>query len=363
MEINNFSKLKGLFSIDKDDMRSVFFLLATSMDIDNLYSQSYMINMKTNEEWIIYCKDLMKNNNYIQYINYLNSWEIDLIKRLCRVESYGLEITDWTHATRIYLDVTKFEAFTQINYDPNHIISNNKQFEFNESILNAFLVTIMKNTPALKEITLEISPIKKCFKPNDNTYFNTIKCAAGNSIDSCVAFMNQSNYNQLILDEVASMDMCDAAKILVKFGFKNNNVSFESYESWETRIKNLIHVTSINPKLKKYIELLLDHVNPIMILKRELQSKLGSSVNIFKEYLDLDLIPYEKLEINFHQAYHIIHYYSLMMKAFSNQKIFNYDNMYKYRNYYEKINYKYLLQQKILLDQIEENITTRSFTS
>jgi hypothetical protein len=374
MDIDNFSKLKLLFSTEEDDMRSIFFLLAVSnminLSCDCLYKLPYMIDMEKNDEWITYCNDIIiQDNNLInpnEFLDYLNSWEIELIKKLCRVESYGRDITD--HRTKITLDRTKFTDFCHIKYT-NHIQSNNKQFEFNEQILNSFLKSIMTDVPSLKDISINtISPIKKCFKTNDvNTYFDTIKkCVDGKNIDDCMNFMKSSNYNQKILDEVASMDICDAAIILVKFGFKtNNNISFESYHSWETRIKSIISVNSINLQLKKYIELLLERVNPIMILKKELQKNASSINTILNEYIlpnseHYNLVPkYNKVEENYHKAHYIITVYSMLMVVFTNRKIFNYDNMYKYRNLYEKLNYKYLLQQTILLNHVEENLLNR----
>jgi hypothetical protein len=371
MDIDNFSKLKLLFSTTKDDMRSIFFLLAVSnminLNCDCLYKLPYMIDMEKNDEWITYCNDINQSNIFVnvsEFIDCLNSWEIELIKKLCRVESYGRDITD--HPTKIILDRTKFTEFSHIKYNPNHINSNNKQFEFNEQILNNFLKSIMADIPSLKNISINtISPIKKCFKTNDvNTYFDTIKkCVDGKNIDDCMNFMKSSDYNQKILDEVASMDICDAAIILVKFGFKtNNNISFESYNSWETRIKSIISVNSINLQLKKYIELLLERVNPIMILKKELQKNSSSIKSILNQYISpnsnhYNLVPkYNKVEENYHKARHIITVYSMLMTVFTNRKIFNYDNMYKYRNLYEKLNYKYLLQQTLLLNHVEENL-------
>ena len=63
-------------------------------------------------------------------------------------------------------------------------------------------------------------------------------------------------------------------------------------------------------------------ITPWLNLREEYNFIIACNSGMFKDYLDLDLRPYEKLETSFHQAHHIINYYSLMMKAFSNQKLF-----------------------------------------
>jgi len=299
-----------------------------------------------------------------------SSFDEKIIKTFFKLE-YGNEditYTDrWKQATKITRLNDKIEKFTGISLKPDYKKSSNTQFTFNESILKEILKSTIDNIPKMKCLQ-HINPIDKCLiDTNQKQCLDYLEqCFKGRDISSCKKFMNQDNYLSNITNEVNSMDMCVAAETLVKLGFKSNKtvaICFESYQSWEERMLLLLQIKAINPKLIVYIELLLEKVNPIMLLKKELELKGGgySIANVLNEYssknnkLILPIYKHNNMENKYHTANHIVSLYSLLMKVFNNNKVFNYNNRKKYIDYYDKIHYKYLSKQKQLFDIIQNS--------
>ena len=391
MEIEKLKKLKYLFSLNENDMRPIFFLIILTNLSDytnnnhkdggfmNLYKLPYMSLIKSNDaynEWCVYCMDLLTASNIsIKQFLAMNQdaslFDEKIIKAFFKLEYGNEDITHnaerWKQATKITRLNDKIEKLTGISLKPDYKKSSDTQFKFNETILKEILKSTIDMIPKMKCLQT-INLIDKCMiDTNQKQCLDYLEqCFKGRDIASCKKFMNQDNYLSNITNEVKSMDICVAAETLVKLGFKSNKtlaICFESYDLWEERMLQLLQIKTINPKLIVYIRLLLERVNPIMLLKKELELKGGgySIANVLKEYssknnkLILPIHKHNNMENKYHTAKHIVSLYSLLMKVFNNNKVFNYDNRKMYIEYYDKIHYKYLSNQKQLLDIIQNS--------
>ena len=380
MDTKKLDKLKFLFSINENDMRSIFFLIIlynlSNYTYKILYTLPYMnlikIDAGSYNEWSMYCMDLLTLNISITEFknNIPNYTEIDeiIIKTFFKLEYGTIEITNdttlWTQVTQITRLNNKLIEFTGICLTPNYIQSLNTQFIFNDNIIKQLLLLLINNIPPIKCLEI-INPIKKCSINSETLYLNHLEeCFKGRGIDKCKQFMNEPKFMSIITNEVNNMDICDATETLVKLGFKSNNtnaICFESYNSWEQNMIQILHIKNINPKLKKYIKLLLDKINPIVLLKTQLKvtGSNYSILSILNEYsskykLKLPINKYNDMEIKYNEAYYILTMYSLLMKIFNNQKHFNNQNREIYNNYYNKIKTNFLFYQMKILDALQQ---------
>ena len=377
MDYKKIENLKFLFSVNENDMRSIFMLIIlnnlTDYTYKNLYDSTYMQLIKNNNEWIKYCMDLLLSNISITQFKANLPYTADIekiIQTFFKLE-YGTEIIinidQWKKVTRITRVNNKIIELTGICLTPNYIQSSNTQFTFNDKIIKSLLSTLIKNIPPIKCVEI-INPIVKCVINSEKLYLNYLEeCFKGRGIDKCKRMMNEPNYLLIITKEVNEMDMCIAAETLVKFGFKSNktkSICFESYKLWEKRMIQLLQVKQINPKLEQYLKLLLEKVNPIILLRKQLEymnpmRKIYSIVPILNEYLhkyklNYPITKYTDMETEYNSAYYIVSMYSLLIKVFNNEKHFNSNNRQSYSNYYDKIHAKLLLTQGKILDVLEQ---------
>ena len=377
MDYKKIENLKFLFSVNENDMRSIFMLIIlnnlTDYTYKNLYDSAYMQLIKNNNEWIKYCMDLLLSNISITQFKANLPYTADIekiIQTFFKLE-YGSEliinVDQWKKVTRITRVNNKIIELTGICLTPNYIQSSNTQFTFNDKIIKSLLSTLIKNIPPIKCVET-INPIVKCVINSEKLYLNYLEeCFKGRGIDKCKRMMNEPNYLLIITKEVNEMDMCIAAETLVKFGFKSNktkSICFESYKLWEKRMIQLLQVKQINPKLEQYLKLLLEKVNPIILLRKQLEymnpmRKIYSIVPILNEYLhkyklNYPITKYTNMETEYNSAYYIVSMYSLLIKVFNNEKHFNSNNRQSYSNYYDKIHAKLLLTQGKILDVLEQ---------
>lgn len=381
MDLEYYEKIKYLFSSESDDMRSIVFLIV----LHSISNMDYIT--KGNEEWVIYCKDLLYEmnklkelsittlSNFIRDINIYSKKTILIIQFFFKIEYNSIDITnsiyEWINATKITRLISRFEEFMgvklnisdsgQIDYIP----SNRTQFKFNNVIINRLLKSSLKDIPPMKDLDiLLVNPVKQCFK-GKKKYLDRLnkgfKCL---DISQCKKIMNLKSYLPTITKEINQMDVCDATAQLIKFGFKyneNSSVCFEMYTLWESRMLGLLQIDSINIKLKQYIELLLEKVNPIILLKKQLNSTnyRFSIIKILKQY-NLSLEKYSYIESMMHRARFILNTYTVLMKVFDNNIIFNPTNLAIYEKYYNKIYRKYIVEQSLVLDSIENQFIISS---
>jgi len=382
------NKYKYLFDIKEDDNRSLFFLiimgdlLKKNLDLtmENMYSLSYMKNMRNNDEWIKFCMDLAFEDKILDSV-LIDIKLFPIILKFFTVMKNDIDVTnntkEWQNISKIIRRKNKIMEFTGIKPKPKYIQSNETKFNFNKIILQKLLKEMLIDIPEMDQIEMIImNPIQKCYEngivPPDQLNQDICEnlscleyienCSSTKNLNKCKKFIsNDINLNKII-KEVQDMDVCKATGILIKFGFKYNNMKvacFESYLDWEKRTLDTLKIKGINKGLIKYIELLIEKVNPISELKRKINQSGGGIANILSHYSDKQPVikniidKHILIEKKYNQSKYIMGRYNTMMKIFNNNEIFNRNNKYLYSNYYDKINYKYLLQQKILLNYIE----------
>jgi hypothetical protein len=371
MDLEYYEKIKYLFSIDIDDMRSILFLLILHSPHINY------INIE-NDEFKIYFYDLLYETNksneiplyYFQRdIGIYTDKTISIIQFFFKIEYNSIDITnninEWKNATKITRLISQLEEYSKLKLNSSYSPSNATQFKFTN--IQFILKRILKDIPPIKDLDiLLINPIQQCFKGKKkylDRLNNGIKCL---DISRCKNMMKKKSYLPTITAEINQMDVCDATTQLIKFGFKyndNSSVCFEMYSSWEHRMLELLQIDSINIKLKQYIELLLEKVNPIMLLKKQLNSTnyRFSIRNILNQYMkglkkQISIEKYSYIESMHYRARFILNTYSILMKVFDNNIIFNPTNLSIYAKYYNKIYRKYILEQYLLLDSIENQL-------
>ena len=345
--------MNSIFGIINNDLRSEFFLLVLcdllkrnlELTTENLYNSPFMVDLRNNSEWIQYCYDLTYQD-FVISDNVIQDFIIqDNNKILAAFFNNNIRSKD------------KIADFVGIRAPVDYMSTRaipTMEFVFNDSILNNILRKVIGNIPEYPQMKI-ISPIERCLNTEEKNKFtnNVMQCLKGNKY--CVEMMNPDNKEFInnIEDEVNRMDICDATKLLVSFGFTNlktDKNKFELYETWEARIKNILELQNINPNFKKYIILLLKHVDPIGELKRQI-TELSSPHRI--KLLDTHInSPYYYMERKYHTSHYIYDTYMKLTKIFNNKIIFNYNNLALYKKMYDKIHYKYLIVQKDILNKL-----------
>jgi len=391
MDIEKIETLKYLFSTKENDMRSILFVIILDdminkkleLTTDNLYNLPYMINLKKNEEWITYCMDLA-SVTFIDKYNIQYSKYSKFIQPFFIIEENSIDLTNdikkWSSNSMMTRMKDKITGFTGIvplgSSDKSYNISNNTYFSFNTLICNIILKTLIKNQPPLMEQhdMVLLDTVEQCFVQN-KTHKKCIDyleyCFKGKDVTEFKKYMNQDTFSDNIIKEVKDMDVCEAVRILDSLNFKYDHVNkkhFESYESWIQRTVVLLKIKDINPGLKKYIKLLLEKVNIITKLKKQLNkyserkikgiSKIMTHCSTLMNDVLCDemILSHNNLENKYYIADNIITIYDLLSKVCNNKIVFNNDNKHIYTKYYDKIKHKYLKDQKTLLNYIEKNI-------
>jgi hypothetical protein len=382
----NSCNYRCFFEINQNDTRSDFFLLvlndiiSRNLVINNFnFFNSFLIkHIRDNNELKTYLLDLSTLDSIIDLtkcnIKNLSSNYITIIRTFFLVQENGLDITNdisrWKNATKLVRKKDKIIANLGIIPIESYTISDINEFKFNISILNNILRSMINDIPARKQLDYTIDDvIYKCIQLNkDKLYANYLdKCIEGTDIKSCINFMSSKTFEDNIVGEVKTMDICDAVVILIKFGFLyntvNNKATLETINTWENRIKSKLQIKEINKNLIKYLKLLHQRINPVNELRDKINNtNLGISSIMSKyshknpNYSNL-INKYIILEKEHNIAQYINHIYYNLMNIFNNKyykNIFNRNNMYKYNNYYSKINSKYLISQSNLLDIIEK---------
>ena len=377
------NKYKYLFGINTNDNRSLFFLIIISdllkkkleLNSKNMYNLPYMKEIKKYDEWIEYCRDLAIMDKMIE-VKQIDKKLYDIIKTFFTVMKDDMDITNnmniWNTMTQLIRKKDKIIQFTGIVVPPNYIQSNKTKFNFNKMILTKLLKEMLVDIPEMEQIEMVIvNPIQKCYEDGivptvceDISCLEYIEsCSSTKNLKKCKKFLSNDTNGDKLVKEVMEMDICKATDILIKFGLKYNNNTikcFETYKEWEERTKSTLKIKEINNGLKKYIELLIEKVNPISELRRKIIMSGGGIGSVMSSYVlknpDLkDVIEkHISMEKKYNHGKHIVSRYNTMLNIFNNNEIFNRNNMLLYSNYYDKIHYKYLLQQKILLNYIEK---------
>lgn len=387
MDLEYYDKIKYLFSLSKNDMRPIILLIilhsSVNQDSNEVNDNTLELyrHMVKNDEWKTYCRDLLyaavNYSNTLSVHNFVNNLPIytkktqTIISRFFKIEYNRTDITNnivsWKNATHITLVPDILEQFFNIQLPVNYVPSTNTQFEFNSMIIKSILRSIVGVIPQMKTIDVDlINPVHKCFS-KEKKYLDYLEnCFKGKDVSKCKAFMNQPSYSSTIKEEVNTMDVCVATELLIKFGFKYNkksSICFEQYTSWEKRMITILQIKSINPNLKKYIELLLERVNSIKLLKKELMVK-GSDYSIalvLKQYVELyprlktRIDRYNEVELQYNKSQYILSNYRILMKLFNNTAI-NSINLSIYEEHYNKMYSKFMSEQALLLDYIEHQL-------
>jgi len=380
-----FDKYKYLFSVNDNDMRSCYFILicfdilnrGEELTSVNLYNSPFTYDLNKNIEWINYINELtMSSPNLLRPIlpldipyNIQDQYIVMLIQQFFRVEDINkTDITNnvirWKDATNCIRLKDKIIQFTSITPPSVFVGSLVTNFEFSNTILTNILKQLLLKVPSVVQIEMElIDPVKKCLEKKQMTYLDHIdKCFQGKNINKCLQFMQNDKYYNIIVEEVNNMDVCIAVDTLIKFGFNHDNNIMESYDKWEKRTLTRITLKSINPKLKQYILLLIQKINPIIELKKRLKQSPGKISKILKDSM---LYPLYKKTIDsytiiedkyFISKYIVDNYYNMLLIFTSNKNIFNYDNMMIYNNNHAKISSLYQSKQQTLFDLIDKEI-------
>ena len=381
----NFKKIKYLFSINNNDMRSDFFLFII-FDILNrnniltsniLYNSPFTYNIINNIEWINYCMDLayedvefkwpevnISNINFIKTIIKTFFIVIDNDNNIIQVDDYYY-ISKLSNTSRLIRSKDKIIKFTTIIPSYNYLKSSQNSFTFNTVIFKDMLKKMLENIPPvnmINENTL-INPVKQCLEKKKMEYFEYItKCMNGSDINNCIKFMQNKNYYDKIKKEVAHMDKCTCVDILIKFGFKYQDSKLELYETWEKRIIYNLQINNINMMLKQYILLLIQRLNPILELKQILDKNKNIGIeNVLLKYKKLypDMInttiinEYIIVERKYFISLYILDCYYNLLQIFNNRIVFNYNNMQTYNNYHDLIFNIYSDKQLFILEKIE----------
>ena len=396
----NFKKIKYLFSINNNDMRSDFFLfiifdilnrnnILTYNILNNniltsniLYNSPFTYNMIHNIEWINYCMDLAYEDIEFKWPE-VNTSNINIIKTIIKTffividndnniihidnnnNNNNNNISKLSNTSRLIRSKDKIIKFTTIIPSYEYLKSSQNSFTFNTVIFKDMLKKMLENIPAvdmISENTL-INPVKQCLKKKKMEYFEYItKCMNGSDINNCIKFMQNKNYYDKIKKEVANMDKCICVDILIKFGFKYQDSNLELYETWEKRIIYNLQINKINMMLKQYILLLIQRLNPILELKQILDKNKNIGIeNVLIKYkklypnmINTSIIDnYIILERKYFISLYILDCYYNLLKIFNNRIVFNYNNMQTYINYHDLIFNIYSDKQSFILKKIE----------
>ena len=384
----NFKKIKYLFSINNNDMRSDFFLFII-FDILNrnniltsniLYNSPFTYNIIHNIEWINYCMDLayedlefkwpevnISNINIIKTIIKTFFIVIDNDNNIIHIDNYNYNnnISKLSNTSKLIRSKDKIIKFTTIIPSYNYLKSSQNSFTFNTMIFKDMLKKMLENIPPINMINENtlINPVKQCLEKKKMEYFEYItKCMNGSDINNCIKFMQNKNYYDKIKKEVENMDKCTCVDILIKFGFKYQDSKLELYETWEKRIIYNLQINNINMMLKQYILLLIQRLNPILELKQILDKNKNIGIeNVLLKYKKLypDMIntsiinEYIIVERKYFISLYILDCYYNLLKIFNNRIVFNYNNMQTYINYHDLIFNIYSDKQSVILKKIE----------
>ena len=381
----NFKKIKYLFSINNNDMRSDFFLFII-FDILNrnniltsniLYNSPFTYNIINNIEWINYCMDLayedvefkwpevnISNINFIKTIIKTFFIVIDNDNNIIQVDDYD-DTSIMSNTSRLIRSKDKIIKITTIIPSYNYLKSSQNSFTFNTVFFKDMLKKMLENIPPVNMISENtlINPVKQCLEKKKMEYFEYItKCMNGSDINNCIKFMQNKNYYDKIKKEVANMDKCICVDILIKFGFKYQDSNLELYETWEKRIIYKLEINNINMMLKQYILLLIQRLNPILELKQILDKNKNIGIeNVLIKYkklypniINTSIIDdYIILERKYFISLYILDCYYNLLQIFNNRIVFNYNNMQTYNNYHDLIFNIYSDKQLFILEKIE----------
>ena len=206
----NFKKIKYLFSINNNDMRSDFFLFII-FDILNrnniltsniLYNSPFTYNIIHNIEWINYCMDLayedlefkwpevnISNINIIKTIIKTFFIVIDNDNNIIHIDNYNYNnnISKLSNTSRLIRSKDKIIKFTTIIPSYNYLKSSQNSFTFNTMIFKDMLKKMLENIPPINMINENtlINPVKQCLEKKKMEYFEYItKCMNGSDINN-----------------------------------------------------------------------------------------------------------------------------------------------------------------------------------